>query len=248
MKALITGASSGIGRDMAVRLSEMGYDLILVARRMERLQELKKSLSTSVECISMDLSIESECFSLHERVGSQTIDVLVNNAGYGIYGGFLETDLKQELNMIDLNIRSVHILTKLFLADFKERDAGYILNVASVAAFLPGPLFSSYYASKAYVLRLTEAIHEELRQAKSRVYIGVLCPGPVRTEFDVVAKIGQGTRGMESPRVAEMAIRQMFRRKMVIVPGLAMKIARFFAKIAPEALLLRASFFAQSRK
>lgn len=248
MKALVTGASSGIGRDMAVVLSKMGYDLILVARRMDRLEELKTKLSTNAELVSLDLSLESNCFSLHEMVGNQKIDVLINNAGYGVYGNFLETDLKRELNMIDLNIKSVHILTKLFLADFKERNAGYILNVASSAAFLPGPLFAGYYASKAYVLRLTEAIHEELRQSKSNVYIGALCPGPVRTEFDQVANIGQGTRGLESSLVAEIAIKKMFKRKMVIIPGAAIKVARIFAKIAPEKLLLRASFYAQKQK
>lgn len=248
MKALITGASSGIGRDLAIILSQMGYDLILVARRTEKLVELQEELTTKSEVISLDLSLEVSCYSLYEKVKMQNIDILVNNAGFGLYGEFLGIDLSRELSMIDLNIKSVHILTKLFLRDFKERDSGYILNVASSAAFLPGPLFAGYYATKAYVLRLTEGIYEELRQNGSKVYIGALCPGPVRTEFDVVASIGPGNRGLTSKFVAEYAIKMMFKRKMIIVPGITMKLAKFFTKFMPDKLLLKASYVAQSKK
>ncbi|MHB8062158.1 MAG: SDR family NAD(P)-dependent oxidoreductase, partial [Ruminiclostridium sp.] len=174
MKALITGASSGIGRDMSIILSKKGYDLILVARRMEKLEELKKTLSTDVQTISLDLSKEESCFSLYEQVKNESVDILINNAGFGIFGAFDEIDIHEELKMLNTNIIAVDILTKLFLKDFKRKNSGYILNVASSAAFLPGPLLSSYYASKAYVLRLTEAIHEELRRAGSKVYVGSL--------------------------------------------------------------------------
>ncbi|MHB1485581.1 MAG: SDR family NAD(P)-dependent oxidoreductase [Saccharofermentanales bacterium] len=248
MKALITGASSGIGRDMALDLSRRGYDLILVARRMDRLEKLKSGLSTDVQLIGLDLSVESSCVALYEMVKSQEIDILINNAGYGIFGDFIDVDLDQELNMIDLNIKAVHILSKLFLKDFIARDSGYILNVASVAAFLPGPLFAGYYATKAYVLRLSEAIYEELRQSGSKVHISVLCPGPVRTEFDHVAHIDQGRMGLDSGFVAKYAIDRMFRGKMVIVPGVAIKLARFFAKVTPEKILLRGAFLAQKSK
>lgn len=248
MKALVTGASSGIGRDMALELSKRGYDLILVARRMDRLEKLKSELSTNAKIIKMDLSDESSCFALYDMIKSLDIDILINNAGYGIFGDFNKTDLRRELNMIDLNIKAVHILTKLFLNDFIAKNSGYILNVASAAAFLPGPLFAGYYAAKAYVLRLSEAIHEELRQSKSKVYIGALCPGPVHTEFDITAHIAQGNKGLDSGFVAKYAIDNMFRRKMVIVPGTAMKIARFFSKVTPEKLLLKGAFIAQSHK
>jgi len=248
MKALVTGASSGIGRDMALVLGSMGYDLILVARRMDRLEEVKKNISTNVQLISLDLSIASSCIELYESVKNQKIDILINNAGLGVYGDFGITDLNAELNMIDINIRALHILTKLFLKDFKTRNSGYILNVASVAAFLPGPLFAGYYATKVYVLRLTEAIHEELRQSKSNVYIGALCPGPVQTEFDIVAKIGQGVRGLKSDFVASYAIKMMFKRKMIIIPGALMKIVRIFLKFIPEKLLLKVSYKMQSQK
>lgn len=248
MKALITGASSGIGRDMARFLSDMGYDLILVARRKDRLDELKSMLSTEVEVIPCDVSEKESCFSLYEKVKNEDIDILINNAGFGIFGGFLDIDIEKELNMIDVNIKAVDILTKLFLRDFKEKNKGYILNVASSAAFLPGPLLSSYYASKAYVLRLTEAIHEELRREKSDVYIGALCPGPVDTEFNKVANVRFALKGLSSEYVAKYAIKKMFKRKMIIVPGFIMKCARFATKIAPENVVLKIAYNQQKKK
>ena len=248
MKALITGASSGIGRDMARVLSEMGYDLILVARRKDRLEQLKSEFSTNVEIICLDVSSTENCFKIYETVKEQDIDILINNAGFGIFGKFTDISLEKELNMLDVNIKAVDILTKLFLKDFKAKNKGYILNVASSAAFLPGPLLSSYYATKAYVLRLTEAIYEELRREKSKVYIGALCPGPVNTEFNNVADVKFALKGLTSEYVAKYAIKKMFKRKMVIVPGFIMKCARFAAKLAPEKLLLKIAYNQQKKK
>lgn len=248
MKALITGASSGIGRDMAKILSTKGYDLILVARRAERLEEVKKELKTNAQTITLDISSEESCVSLHEQVKNENIDILINNAGFGVFGAFDDTNLHDELRMIDTNIKAVHILTKLFLKDFKEKNSGYILNVASSAAFLPGPLFSSYYASKAYVLRLTQAIYEELRKSGSNVYVGVLCPGPVHTEFDSTANVSFSLKGLDSHFVADYTIRKMFQHKLVIVPGATMKCAHFFEKFLPDKLLLRFAYKAQKAK
>ena len=187
MKALVTGASSGIGRDMARSLSRRGADLILVARRVDRLEQLKAELDTNVQVIGADLSQSQACFDLYDQIKNQGVDIVINNAGFGLFGAFDQTDLERELEMIDTNIRAVHILTKLFLRDFVKKDHGYLLNVASSAAFLPGPLLSTYYATKSYVLRLTEAVYEELRRRESHVGISVLCPGPVQTEFNDVA-------------------------------------------------------------
>ena len=189
MKALITGASSGIGRDMARVLSDMGYDLILVARRKDKLEKLKKQLSTDVKIICLDVSSTYNCTKLYNKVKDEDIDILINNAGFGKFGEFNDIKLDDELGMIDVNIKAVHILTKLFLNDFVARNKGYILNVASSAAFQPGPLMATYYSTKAYVLHLTEAIYEELRKNNSNVWISVLCPGPVNTEFYKVAKV-----------------------------------------------------------
>jgi short-subunit dehydrogenase len=248
MKALITGASSGIGRDMARLLAQQGCELILVARRVERLEELRRTLPVKVEVVPLDLSKAESCRELYARCKDAGVEILINNAGFGLFGPFDETDLDRELSMLDVNIRATHMLTKLFLPDFKRRDAGYILNVASSAAFLPGPLLSSYYASKAYVLRLTLAVREELRRAGSHVYIGALCPGPVETEFDRTAGVRFSIRNLPSEAVAACALRQMFRRKAVIVPGAGMKALRFLTRLAPDALLLRVAYHTQKRK
>lgn len=248
MKALITGASSGIGRDIARELSKRGCGLIISARREDRLLELKNELSTGVEVITADLSKKEECLRLYEAVKGEDIDILINNAGYGVFGAFDETDLYAELNMIDVDIVSVHILSKLFLKDFIQKDHGYILNVASSAAFMPGPLFSSYYASKAYVLRLTQAIREELKKAGRDVYIGALCPGPVNTEFNQTAGVQFGLHGLASEYVAAYAVKKMFAGKTVIVPGAVMKVARFFSKLLPDGLVAKMAYGFQNSK
>ena len=248
MKALITGASSGIGSDMARILSNKGYDLILVARRKDRLEKLKNELKTDVEIISMDISSTFNCMKLYSKVKKQDIDILINNAGFGVFGSFDSTDLDKELDMIDINIKAVHTLTKLFLKDFIKKDKGYILNVASSAAFQPGPLMATYYATKAYVLHLTEAIYEELRRKNSKVYVGALCPGPVDTEFNDVANVSFSVKSMKSYDVAMYAIKQMFKRKLVIVPSVMMKLAHFFSNFAPTKLKLMVTYKIQKGK
>lgn len=248
MKALITGASSGLGADMARVLSDMGYDLILVARRKTRLTKLKSELKTDVKIITMDISSTFNCMDLYNQVKDDNIDVLINNAGFGIFGEFTETSLDKELDLIDTNIKGVHILTKLFLSDFTKLNRGYILNVASSAAFQAGPLMATYYASKGYVLRLSEAIYEELRQIKSNVGISVLCPGPVDTEFNKVAKVQFAVKAMQSKDVAEYAIKKMFKKKLVIIPGTTMKFAYHGMKLIPKKLLLRINYGIQSKK
>ena len=176
MKALITGASSGIGKEMAIELANRGWDLILVARRMDRLEILKDELGkVDVKCMYCDVSKEEECLRLYEETKSENVDMLINNAGFGAFGYFDEVELERDLSLVDTNVRGVHILTKLFLQDFVKRDSGYILNTGSIAGFMIGPLLSSYYASKHYVVTLTEAIAEELRRKKSKVGISVLC-------------------------------------------------------------------------
>ncbi len=248
MKALITGASSGIGRDIARKLADMGIDLVLAARRTDRLLELKDELGVNTVIITCDLSNREECMALYEKTRHMDIDILVNNAGFGLFGEFSESDLYKETEMIDVNICAVHILTKLFLRDFKEKDSGYILNVASSAAFLPGPLLSAYYATKAYVLRLSEAVYEELRRERSKVSISVLCPGPVKTEFDKTANVSFSVKGLTSQKVAKVAVRGMFNKKLLIIPGFLMKAARILEKFLPEKILLRIAYHMQKRK
>ena len=248
MLALITGASSGIGRDMARILSKKGYDLILVARRKERLLELKKELDTNVTTIAMDLSIEKNNYDLYEKVKSKKIDVLINNAGFGLFGEFVKTEMDTELKMIDLNIKSYHILTKLFLQDFVRRDAGYILNVCSSAGFMAGPRMATYYATKNYVTKLTMAINEELRVSRSNVTISALCPGPVSTEFNEVAHGTFAIREASSYEVAQYAIKKLFQHKMIIVPTFLMKLTLFLNHLAPYRLSLYIAYQIQKRK
>lgn len=248
MKALITGASGGIGRDMATILSHMGYELILVARNEKKLVKLSEEINTSCQLIVSDLSVPENCRKLYETVSPYDIDILINNAGYGLFGEFDEIDLEQELNMIDLNIKATDILTKLFLADFKRKNSGYILNVASAASFAPGPLMSSYYASKAYVLRLTQAVYEELHHEKSGVHVCVLCPGPVNTNFSERAGVKFAIDGMKSYDVASYAISGMFRGKLVIVPGFKIKAAHLLSKLIPDKLILKFCYHLQRRK
>ncbi|MBR1534311.1 MAG: SDR family oxidoreductase [Ruminococcus sp.] len=249
MKALITGASSGIGRDMARYLASKGWDLILVARREDRLKELKTELNNvNVRIITTDVGQADCCRELYEMTRDDGVDFLINNAGFGLAGEFTATDLDTELNMIDVNIRALHILCKLFLRDFTARDSGVILNVASSAGFMPGPLLSTYYASKNYVLRLTEAISEELRRKGSRVTVTALCPGPVDTEFNKVAKVKFAMKGISSEDCARIAVDKALKGKLIIIPSASIKIGLFFRRFASEKFLLKLAYNFQRRK
>ncbi len=248
MKALITGASSGIGKDIALYLSEQGYDLIVVARRKDRLEELKKICKTNVTVINLDLSDVNNCFKLYEITKKDKIDILVNNSGFGLCGEFYSTDLNKDLEMIDLNIKALHVLTKLYLKDMIKNNKGYILNVASSAAFAPGPLMATYYSSKSYVFRLSESINEELKQMKSNVHISVLCPGPVETEFNDVANVKFAFKPLTSKYVAKYAIDKMFKNKLIIIPGFSMKCNRILSKITPDNLISKVIYRSQKRK
>ncbi len=237
-----------MGRDMARVLASRGYDLILVARRKERLLNLQKELKTNIKIIDLDLAIEKNVFKLYDLVKKENIDILINNAGFGLFGEFKDTDLDTELKMIDLNIKAYHILTKLFLQAFIKRNSGYILNVCSSAGFMVGPRLSTYYATKNYVTKLTMAINEELRRTKSNVHICALCPGPVATEFNKVAHGTFTIREADSFRVAKYAIDKMFKHKMIIVPTILMKLTLFFNRFAPYRLSLMIAYNIQMRK
>ena len=248
MKALITGASSGIGKDMARILAQKGYELTLVARDEKKLEETKKELEkiTKTEIISMDLSSEENCKELHKQV--KDIDILINNAGFGDCGNFTKTNLEKEIKMIETNIIAYHILTKLYLIDMKSKNQGKILNVASIAGFMPGPLMATYYASKNYVVKLSEAIREELKKEKSKVQISILCPGPVETNFNKVANVKFNLREANSMKVAKYAIKKLEKGKFYIVPGLDVKIAKIGAKIIPTNIIAKFAYMAQKRK
>lgn len=244
MKALITGASSGIGRDMAKILAQKGYDLVLVARDQEKLNSLKNELNTNIKIVTMDLSIEDNCKKLHAE--NPDIDLLINNAGFGDCGNFTHTNLDKEINMINTNITAYHILTKLYLIDMKKVNKGHILNVASIAGFMPGPLMSTYYATKSYIVRLSEGIREELNKEKSNVKISILCPGPVKTNFNKVANVKFALKEKNSYEVAKYAIDNL--NKFYIVPGLDIKFAKLGAKLFPSSLIAKITYMVQKKK
>lgn len=250
MRALITGASSGIGRDMARVLGKKGYNLVLVARDEKKLndlaEELKKINNIKVEVISMDLSIEENCKELHKCVSD--VDILINNAGFGDCGDFTKTDLDKDLRMIKTNIIAYHILTKLYLTDMKAKNSGKILNVASIAGFMPGPLMATYYSTKAYVVRLSESIREELKKENSNVHISILCPGPVKTNFNSVANVKFHMREAESSVVAGYAIKKLLKNEFYIIPGLDVKLGIFFSHFVPSSLISKITYRVQKRK
>ena len=249
MKALITGASSGIGKEFARYLAKRGWDLIVAARNTDKLYALRDELSNvSVRVITIDLSREQDAFDLYEHLKDEQIDLLINNAGFGTYGMFEDVPLELEMQLIHTNVCAVHILTKLFIKDMIARDSGMVLNVGSIAGFSAGPKMSSYYASKNYVVKLTEAIHEELRRKGSRVKISALCPGPVNTNFNDVANVRFSVKGVDPEFVAEYAMEKLQKGKMIIIPGTLMKVTKFFEHLLSEKALTRASYDVQTRK
>ena len=250
MKVLITGASSGIGRDMAREFAIKNFDLVLVARDGNKLNELKNELESNyginAKVVVKDLSDENNCKEVYNE--NRDIDILVNNAGFGVFGNFTETDLEKEINLIKTNIIAVHILTKLYLKDMVKKDNGKILNVSSIAGNIPGPLMCAYYSSKAYGLRLSEGIREELKKKKSKVKISVLQPGPVDTNFNNVAGVKFNLNSKSSEYVAKYAVKNVLKGKFNIVPGFTIKATKFFSKIIPNTILAKASYHMQERK
>ncbi len=249
-KALITGASSGIGKEFAYILAEKGFDLFIVARSKDKLDKiassLKETFNISVNVIVKDLSEEKSSFELFELLKGEDIDIVINNAGFGKYGDFLNFDADTYRKMINLNILTLTILTRLFGEKMAKRKHGKILNVSSTAAFQPLPRFSVYAATKAYVLSLSEALHYEF--AKYGVTVTVLCPGPTKTNFGETAET-HGTKmfnpaGLANPRfVAEEGLKGLFNGKPLVITGKQNKILAFLAKALPFSAILKISSY-----
>lgn len=243
MKAIITGASSGLGREFARCLSARGASLILTARREDRLEELKKELGGDVKTVVCDLTERDSVFALCDAVKDEDADILINNAGFGLVSDFLSSDLDTELEMIETNAVAPHILTKVFYRRFAEKGSGRILNVASSSAFMPaGPYFSSYYATKSYLYTLTRSVAKEAREHGVR--ISVLCPGPIKTEFDGRAGVSKSLKGLDARTVAEYAIGKFLKGKELIVPGADIRLLKFATRLLPD----RASIFLTERQ
>ena len=246
MRALITGASSGIGREMAIYLAELGYDLIVVARNSNKLEELKNIVNTEAIIYNYDLSLLDNCYKLYDELKDKKIDIVINNAGFGTYGNYEDDNLDREMNMIDLNVKCLHILTKLFV---NNKYTKRILNVSSSAGLMKGgPLMSGYYATKSYVCSYSFALYEELRRNKSDKKISVLCPGPVDTEFNNRAQVKFNLKSLSAKYVARYAIDKMFKNKLIIIPGFTVRMGIFFSRFVPTKILLRISYNIQKRK
>ena len=215
----------------------------------EKLEEIQETLPTKVTIIVADLSQEQRVKELYAFAKKENIDILINNAGLGDFGPLTDTDLTKDLELINTNIKAVHILTKYFVKDMEKRNTDtYILNVASSAAFQPGPLMSTYYATKSYVYQLTEALYYEEKKKKTKVHVSVLCPGPVATNFNDVAGVKFSVKPLTSAYVARYAIDEMLKNKMLIIPGFKMKCAKFFSRFVSDKFLLRIIYRVQKRK
>jgi len=246
--AVITGASSGIGAEFAKDLSARGYGLILVARREERLRALAAELKTPAEIFTADLSDARECERLGLFLRGFDVGVFINNAGFGDCGKFAETDISKEMRMINVNVVALHLLSKMAVK-ILAKNGGYLLNVGSSAGLMPsGPYMSTYYATKAYVVSLTQGIAIELQESKSNVSASVLCPGPVNTEFNDVANVQFALPGISAKFCASYALKQMFKKQTIIVPSFTMKCAAVAGKFLPRHLVSKIAGGQQKKK
>lgn len=254
--AVVTGASSGIGLELSRLLASAGHDLVIVAQHAERLAQVARELRTNhgvrVMEIATDLSDPAAPPEIERELNRQglTPDVLVNNAGFGLRGSFAEIDLGEQLRMIEVNVRALTHLTGLLLPGMLERRRGRVLNVASTAAFQPGPLMAVYYATKAYVLSLSEALANET--SKSGVTVTALCPGPTATGFQKRAGL-EGTRlfhggVMDAAAVARHGYEGMNRGARVVIPGWRNRLVAQFVRFAPRRMVIKAVRSLQDRR
>lgn len=241
---LITGASEGLGLELAKLFAKDKHNLIIVARNMDKLNEVKNNLESeyeiNVETLSVDLSLDNSCEKVYDFVNKKnlTVDNLINNAGIGSFGYFSDEDEEFHEDIININIKSLTHLTSYFQKHMVRRKEGKILNVASTAAFTSGPKMAMYYATKAYVLSLTEALHEESKI--QGVTVSCLCPGPVRTTFQEKAGIKKSESAkkylMDANKVAEIAYKDLLKGTAIIIPGLKNKILIIGNKLIPRVI------------
>lgn len=252
--AVITGASSGIGLEFSKVFARLGFSVLLIARREDRLKQITEKLhehyGVTAEYYVADLSDTKALAELCRRLKKIRIRFFINNAGFGACGEFDKIPFRTDLTMMDTNVRAVHVLTKFMVKYYEAHHIdGYILNTASSAGLVPGgPYMASYYATKAYVRSLTESVAEELREKGSGIYLGCLCPGPVRTEFNRVASVEFATSGISAAYCVRAAMSGMLRGKVVIVPERYMRLLVAASKFAPDRLVLKLTGSQQKKK
>jgi uncharacterized protein len=255
--ALITGASNGIGYELAKIHAEKGDNLVLIARTKSKLDELKKELEErhkiEVYTIGKDLSGSSAAREVYDELAQKniTVDYLINNAGFGDFGLFADCDWNRQEQMINLNITALAHLTWLFLPGMIKRKSGKILNLASTASFQPGPTMSVYFASKAFVLSYSEAINNEVRE--HGITVTALCPGATRSGFQAAAsmkdsKLFDGNNFPASREVAEFGYRAMMKGKAVAIHGLKNKIMANSVRLVPRSVVVKVARYMQTKK
>ena len=251
---LISGASSGIGKQLAIEFSKKGYKLVLVARREVLLKQLKEELidtyHNEVDYFVCDISVNAKAVYDYCHDNNIKVDILVNNAGYGDFGRFIESDLDKDLGMIELNNKALVSLTYYFIKDMKENGYGHILNVASVASFMPGPYMAVYYASKAFVLSFSMALRQELK--KDNIKVSVLCPAPTKSDFWKVAN-GETTMvynnifARTTCQAAKSGIKAIEKNKAFVIDGVQYKILMGIVKLLPIELTTKIVSFIQAK-
>lgn len=243
MNALITGATSGIGKEFAYLLAEKGYDLVIIARNKDNLQmtktDIEKKYQVNVHSIPLDLSLSNAPVILYEKIKqlNLTIDVLINNAGNGYHELFVEADSDLINNMIALNVNAITLITKYFLTDMVKNNSGKILIVSSTCAFAPDPYFSVYAATKAYELMLVKSLYGEL--SNTNVSVCALCPGPTKTAFSASAGRIDSKHQANPKAVALSGYKGLMKGKLIVIPGFKNKIAVFFSKLIPNKWLAK---------
>ena len=249
MYALITGASSGIGFESAKVLASKGYDLIITARSIDKLNKLKelieKDYQKNVIIIPLDISKRESLTELFEKIKDYDIEVVINNAGLGKVGMFNEVTDAEDYNMIDINVTAMHMVLKHY-ADIMEH--GYILTVASIASFAPGPKMATYYATKNYIRSYAEALRFEMKKLKKDVYITILAPGPVNTNFNDTANVTFTLKGVDASKCASYAIKRMFKKKKFATPKWSVRQATRLMRILPHRTSMRLCYKSQSKK
>lgn len=246
MKCLVTGASSGIGKDMCKVLSKMGHEVIMVSSDEDKLKKACKEVN-GYNTLAVDLSTNEGTDKVIELIRKEKPEIVINDAGFGAFGFYDEVSLDREMEMVSVNVLALHKITKACLEYMGENN--YILNVASIAGLMPGgPLLSTYYATKSYVRSYTLGIYEELKKKNSKVNVSVLCPGPVDTNFNKVAGGLFSISSLTSDYVSKYAIEKMVKKKLIIIPGFSVKMGYFFQRFVPTKLLLSMMFKVQHKK